>query len=177
MGYRELFLVMLSVVLLTLLITQINSNNVEGREALQDLTMFQAAASLAQQFIEEAKSKKFDATAGVLDPADMPSGFTNWNGLGHNITESYPRFDDIDDYHGLVQTIYVNGAIDSLTGTSGIPFDVNVQVHYVSDANPDSAVSEETYLKRMTVTVSSSWLPTGTSVTMKHVFSYFGVDM
>jgi hypothetical protein len=47
-------------------------------------------------------------------------------------------------------------------------------VQYVSEAKPDSAVSEETYLKRMTVTVSSSYFPG--SVTVKHVFSYYGVN-
>lgn len=177
MGYRELLLVLVSTVLLTLLITQINSNNVEGREALQDLSVYQAAASVAQQFIEEAKSKKFDANVGVIDPDDMPDGFTYWNGLGKNPSESYPALNDVDDYHNMTRTIYVSGNNTNLTGTSGIPFNVNIQVHYVSDANPDSTVNTETYLKRMTVTVTSTWLPSGTNVTMKHVFSYFGVNM
>ncbi|MDZ7268169.1 MAG: hypothetical protein ONB48_09275 [candidate division KSB1 bacterium] len=177
MGYRELLLVLVSVVLLTLLMTQINSQTVEGREALQELSLHQAAASLAQQFIEEARSKKFDALVGVLAPGDMPDGFTPWNWLGHSGSESYPRFNDVDDYHGFSRTIYVNGANTNLTGTDGIPFNVNIQVHYVSEANPDSAVSHETFLKRMTVNVTSSWLPTGTTVTLKHVFSYFGVNM
>ncbi|MCG3157425.1 MAG: hypothetical protein DKINENOH_04057 [bacterium] len=177
MGYRELLLVMVSMVLLTLLMTQINSQTVEGREALQELSLHQAAASLAQQFIEEARSKKFDANVGVIAASDMPDGFTHWNGLGHNNSESYPRYNDVDDYHNFSRTIYVNGANTNLTGTSGIPFSVTIQVHYVSDANPDSAVTYETFLKRMTVNVTSSWLPAGTTVTMKHVFSYFGVNM
>lgn len=172
MGYRELFLVLLSSVLLTLLMTQINSNTVQGREALQQLELEHTAASIAQQFIEEAKSKNFDAWVGIVDPP-----FTPYNQLGKGVGESYPNFNDVDDYDDFSRTIYVNGEnfeSDS-TVTDGIPFNVNIQVQYVNEAKPDSAVSEETYLKRMTVTVSSSYFPG--SITVKHVFSYYGVNL
>jgi hypothetical protein len=174
MGYRELFLVLASVVLLSLLMTQINSNTVQGREVLQQLEYEHIAASIAQQFIEEAKSKKFDALVGMVNPSD-PNNFTPWNSLGKGGWETYPNFNDVDDYHNFSRTIYVNGATFDVNATSGIPFNVSIQVHYVSAAKPDSAVSDETYLKRMTVTVSSSYIPS--SISTKQVFSYFGVNM
>ncbi len=173
MGYRELFLVLASTVLLTLLMVQINRNTAEGREALQQLEMEHIAASMAQQFIEEAKSKKFDAQIGMISPADMPGDFTPWNGLGPGWWESYPNFNDVDDYHNFTRTMYVDGS--NFNANSGIPFNVSIQVHYVSDANPDVAVSQQTYFKRVTVTVSSAYIPN--AITVKQVFSYFGVNM
>ena len=175
MGYRELFLVLASTVLLTLLMTQINRNTAEGREALQQLEFEHIAASMAQQFIEEAKSKKFDAQVGMIAPSDMPDDFTPWNGLGKGAWETYPNFNDVDDYHNFSRTLYVNGSSFDVNSTSGIPFNVSIVVHYVSDANPDVAVSQETYFKRMTVTVSGNYIPNG--ITVKQVFSYFGVNM
>lgn len=161
MGYRELFLVLVSVVLLTLLMTQINSNTVHGREALQQLEIEHTAASVAQQFIEEAKSKMFDSQVGI--PANlMPGGFTPANALGPG-SEVYPNFNDVDDYNGYSGTLTVDG----------LDFTVSIQVVYVQDSDLETPAGAQTFFKKMTVTVSSSWLPG--SVTLKQVFSYFGV--
>lgn len=175
MGYRELFLVMVSSILLTLLIVQINTHNVEGSEALQQMELTHTATAIAQQFIDEARSKKFDGQVGMADPSTFPGAFTAWNNLGPGNWETYPAFNDIDDYHNFNQTLYVTGTNINPDSTNGIPFTVNIQVNYVSTAKPDSAVQTNTFLKRMTVTVSSSWLPN--SVSIKQVFSYFGVNM
>lgn len=175
MGYRELFLVMVSSILLTLLIVQINTHNVEGSEALQQMELTHTATAIAQQFIDEARSKKFDAQVGMIDPSTMPGSFTPWNNLGPGNWETYPAFNDIDDYHNFNQTLYVTGTNINPDSTNGIPFAVNIQVNYVSTANPDSAVHSNTFLKRMVVTVSSSWLPH--SVSVKQVFSYYGVEL
>lgn len=164
MGYRELFLVLVSVVLLTLLMTQINSNTVHGREALQQLEIEHTAASVAQQFIEEAKSKAFDETvvsSGI--PANlMPGVFTPANALGPG-SDVYPNFDDVDDYNGFNETLTVDG----------LDFTASIQVVYVQDSDLETTAGTQTFFKKMTVTVSSSWLPG--SVTLKQVFSYFGV--
>lgn len=162
MGYRELFLVLVSVVLLTLLMTQINSNTVHGREALQQLEIEHTAASVAQQFIEEAKSKPFDSQVGI--PANlMPSGFTPVASLGPGVGETYPNFNDVDDYDGYNGTLTIDG----------LDFTVSIQVVYVQDSDLETTAGAQTFFKKMTVTVSSSWLPG--SVTLKQVFSYFGV--
>jgi hypothetical protein len=175
MGYQQLFLVLASVVLMSLLMLQINTNTVAGSEALQRLELEHTAIAIAQQFIEEAKSKRFDEVSSSIPPSAMPGGFNHWNSLGHGPTESYPNFDDVDDYHNLTRTVYVNGASFDPAATSGVPFTVSIQVHYVNDSNPDLAVSQRTFFKRMTVTVSSSYIPN--SVAVKHVFSYYGVNL
>ncbi|NUO83263.1 hypothetical protein HUU05_24590 [candidate division KSB1 bacterium] len=168
MGHRELFLVLLSVVLLTALMVQINASTVDSEEALQELEIAHTAASIAQQYLEEARSKKFDANVGVIPAASMPGGFTPYNNLGPGWWESYPNFNDLDDFHNFVDTLDVNG----------VDYRVSVKVHYVRDSSPDVKYNDETYFKRMTVTVTSSWLtdPGMDSIIVKQVYSYFGVN-
>ncbi|RMD98513.1 MAG: hypothetical protein D6814_07420 [Calditrichaeota bacterium] len=165
MGYRELFLVLAAVLLLSMMSVSVNNNLSQGKEALQDIEIAHMAVGITQQFIEEAKSKKFDEVVGTLDPSNMPSGFTPWNALGHGAGETYPNFDDVDDYNNFSNTVSVQG----------IPFSVSIQVGYVQDTNPEQIVSTQTFFKKMTVTVTSSWF-TG-SVTLKHIFSYYGSDL
>lgn len=165
MGYRELFLVLVSVVLLTTLMVQINSNTVEGREALQELEIAHTAASVAQRFIEEGKSKLFDAQIGMIDPADMPDDFTPYSSLGHGWWEDYPNFNDVDDYHNFVDTVYV----------AGVDYRVSITVRYVNDNAPETTVNAETFFKRMTVTVTSSWLPNA-NIVLKQIYSYYGMN-
>lgn len=163
MGYRELMLVVFSSVLFSLLILNLNATSQSSSQALLESEINQIAVSVAQRFIEEAKSKKFDANSDTLLPEDMPDGFTGWNVLGHGSWESYPNFNDIDDYNNFDQTLTIQS----------IDFRVKISVVYVSDSDPETPVSTETFFKKMTVVVSSSYLPN--TVTLKHVFSYYGV--
>lgn len=168
MGYRELFLVLLSVVLLTTLMVQINASTNESRETLQELEIAHTAASVAQQYLEEIKSKQFDALSSVLPAGSMPGGFTPWNSLGHGGWETYPNYNDVDDYHNFTRTQSV----------SGVDYNVTIQVHYVRDSAPDTPYNNETFFKRVTVTVTSSYLtnPNMDTIVLKQVFSYFGVN-
>ncbi len=163
MGYRELLLVLVGAVLFSLLMLQINTNIVEGREALQELEIEHTAAAVAQQFIEEAKARDFDEQVGAITTAQMPAFFTLL--LGPELGEAHPNFNDVDDYHGLNKTVAVEG----------IDFHVQIAVAYVQDADPESVVLVQTFFKKMTVTVSSSWLHN--SITLKHVFTFFGVNL
>ncbi len=168
MGYRELFLVLLSVVLLTTLMVQINASTNESRETLQELEIAHTAASVAQQYLEEIKSKKFDALSDILPLASMPSGFSPYNSLGHGWWETYPNYNDVDDYNGLTRTQTVNG----------VDYNVIIQVHYVQDTAPDTPFNNETFFKRVTVKVTSSYLANTQmdTIAVKQVFSYFGVN-
>lgn len=163
MGHRELLLVLVSIVLLTALMTQINTNIVEGREALQELEIGHTAAAVAQQFIEGAKAKKFDEQVGIIDPTEMPNKFTDKDNLGPE-GEVYPNFDDVDDYHSFDDTLFVNQ----------IDFRVQINVSYVKDDTNLEPASKSFY-KLMRVRVTSSWLPN--SVILRHVFTYFGVNL
>ena len=165
MGYRELFLVLTSVLVLSLMTVNVNNTLMQGRETLQEIEIAQIAVSVAQRFIEEAKSKKFDTNVGSLGPGDMPAGFTNPGSLGPGGGETYPNFDDVDDYNNFSTTLYIKG----------LDFAVHIHVGYVEDTDPETVVNYETYYKRMQVTVTSSWM--NGQVILKHVFSYYGSDL
>jgi hypothetical protein len=156
MGHQELLLVLVSVVLFSLMTARVNTNLAEGSETLQEMEIEQLAISVAQQFIEDAKSKRFDEWVGVIDPVNMPDDFTSPFALGSGGGEVYPNFDDVDDYHGFNQTVYVQD----------LDFTVTITVAYVQDISPETAVLIRTYFKKMTVTVSSEWL--SNSITLKH---------
>ena len=160
MGFQELLLVVLTSVLFSLLILNINQTSLRNQEALQETEIVHTAISVAQRFIEEAKSKEYDAVSASLDPGDMPDGFTTVYGLGHNNSEHYPNFSDVDDYHGFNQTVTVRG----------MDFQVQISVVYVRDTNPEASYSNETFFKKMTVNVNSSYLSHG--ITLKQVISY-----
>jgi hypothetical protein len=134
----------------------------EGRELIQQLEIEHMAASTAQQFIEEAKSRRFDE---VIIPATMPGSLTAAGSLGVE-GEAYPAFDDVDDFAAInADTLFV----------SGIDFIATVDVDYVQDTAPDDSVGVQTFFKRMRVSVKSSWLPAGREIRLQHIFTYFGV--
>lgn len=163
MGYRELFLVLFSIVLLSTLTLRINTNAVEGRELVQQLEIEHMAASVGQQFIEEAKSKKFDEAVTPTTTTLSLGDLTSYALLGPEDAS----FNDVDDYEAYADTVFVNG----------IDFEVMIEVKYVQDTAPDIPVSTQTYFKRMLVSVQSSWLPAGRTIDLRHVFTYFGVNM
>lgn len=166
MGYREMFLVLVSIILLSTLMLRINTNAVQGRELLQQIEIEHMAATVAQQYIEDAKSKKFDDLVGSISQAAMPGGFTSSFALGVEGGEVYPAFNDVDDYNNHTDTLSVDG----------IDFEPTIYVDYVQDTSPDASVGTQTFFKRMTVIVESSWMPEGRIITLKHVFTYFGVE-
>jgi hypothetical protein len=165
MGFRELLLVVFATALFSLLILNINVASQRNHEALQETEIAHTAISVAQRFLEEAKSKKFDAQVGVLDPATFPGTFTPAGGLGHHPTnESYPNFNDVDDYHNFSQAVTV----------LSMDFQVEIEVFYVDETDLEQDAGTETFFKMMRVKVSSVWL--SHTVTLKQVFSYFGMD-
>ncbi|RMD67268.1 hypothetical protein D6833_00425 [Candidatus Parcubacteria bacterium] len=164
MGYRELFLVLTTILIFSLLSANVNQTMIGARETLQEIEIAEIGISIAQGFIEEAKSKKFDALVGSLAPPDMPGNFTPWSNLGPEAGEAYPNFDDVDDFNGLNQVLNYRG----------LDFTVSVAVNYVMDINPDSTVQTQTYFKRMKVSVNSSWM--NGQVELRRVFSYYGSE-
>ena len=165
MGYRELFLVLSSTLILAMMTVSVNNNILQSKDTMQEIEIAYMALPIAQQFIEEAKSKKFDMNVGIIDPATMPSAFTPWNALGPGAGETYPNFDDVDDYNNFNEVVNVQG----------IDFVVSISVFYVQDSNLEVDAKTETFFKNMTVTVTSEWF-TG-QVLLKHVFSYYGSDL
>ncbi len=148
MGSRELLLTIGAITIFAVITTTVNRLMLFNSEAIVDQEVEFFAASVAQRFIEEAKTKAFDETTIVGNPLLVPAGFT-LAPLGPEPGEAYPNFDDVDDFNGYTTTLATT--LGDMT--------VNAAVNYVSEANLDSVVTlTNTFYKRMAVKVQSEYL-------------------
>ena len=162
MGHRELLLVLGALILFGVTMLSTNRYVVDQNESIIQREYEFYAISLAQSFIEEGKTKEFDVEIINASPP-VPSGFTGNGQLGPGAGESYPNFDDVDDYNGLSLT-------DS---TSRGNFDVTIEVGYVKETTPEIIeVSQKTFYKKMIVTIANPYLIQ--PVQLDYIFSYFG---
>lgn len=106
------------------------------------------AFSLADDLIEEIKVRAFDA-ATVNFPTTNTASLTPANSLGHGWWETYPNFNDIDDFNNYTKTVSAPHAEN---------YNVTCKVQYVDGDNPDQVVSIQTFYKKVTVTVSSPYM-------------------
>ena len=146
MGHRELLLVLGAIMLFGLTMLSANRYIIDQNESIIQREYAFYSISLAQSFIEEAKTKEFD-TVLINGSVTTPDELTQWNALG-TAGESYPNFDDVDDYNNLSLT-------DS---TSRGEFDVSIEVGYVDETDPETIIQEESWYKRMNVTISNALL-------------------
>lgn len=160
MGQRELLLTVGAIALFGLASLRINQAAVGHADAIYGQQAELYALSLAQQLVEEAKTKQFDERAINQIVDDIPGDFTGSPGLGPDPDEVYPNFDDLDDFNGLTRTV------DTDVG----PMEVNVQAYYVDESDLETAVSPKKPYKRMTVTVTSAYL--NSPVQVHYIFAW-----
>ncbi|MEK7727062.1 MAG: hypothetical protein AAB354_01550 [candidate division KSB1 bacterium] len=159
MGQRELLLLLGAITIFGTAALNVRRFMVDQDESMLQRQFEVYAVSLAQSYIEEAKVKDFDANA--TDPASPdPNDFTNPPALGPEVGETYASFNDVDDYEGFSK-------IDS---TSIGEFNVAIQARYVQDSNPNLAVNNRTFYKKIMVTVTHDFLPA--PITLSNIFGY-----
>ena len=159
MGHREMILLLGALVLFGLLMLSLNQYAMDQNDVIFEQELEFYAISLAQSFIEEAKTRAFDTTVINASP-QLPSGFTSFGGLGPDGGETYPNFNDVDDFN--------NFTFQDSTGRA--VFDVDIDVGYVESADPETGVNYETFYKNMTVTVDSPYMDW--PVQLNYVFGY-----
>jgi hypothetical protein len=115
------------------------------------------AFSLADDLIEEIKEKAFDQKT-IDFQAIAVNQLTAANALGPGWTESWPNFNDIDDYNGYSKDV-------DLPHAEG--YTVTCAVNYV-DAD-GSILSTQSYYKKVTVSVGSKYL--NNPIKMSFIFS------
>jgi len=167
MNTGQSFLSLGAMALVSLIILQVNTGFVATSSRLLDNKLNILAISLASSIIEEASGKSFDANT-ISDAVTNTSDLTYANSLSHGSTESYPNFNDFDDYNNL--------QITNSSMTSG-EFDISSEVCYVNPTNPDVAASVQTWHKKITVYVTSKSLlnmeGNQDTIKMSSVFSYW----
>ena len=137
-----------ALLLLSLIELRFNSAVLENTTIETENKVYLTAFSLANDLIEEIKSKAFDA-ATFNFPTTDPSDLTPAYSLGHASNEVYPNFNDIDDFDRYERTIDAPHAEN---------YNVTCSVYYVSEYNPDYKVMTQTFYKKVDVTVSSPYM-------------------
>jgi len=179
MNTGQMLLAGLAGVLLAILALTVNRSILQGNKTSMESEFGLTATSLAQSLIEEARQKAFDV-ATVQDTVTVRSSLTDttntaeWGpAASEKFTlpdtldptslrfQSLTRYNDFDDYNGYSRTVNTPRAEK---------YTVSAVVNYVSENSPDSASSQRTFCKRITVTVTSPYL--SFPVVLKYVVSY-----
>lgn len=167
----DLLFMMAAMVLFSILVSNSNRVFVRNNVMMVESGVEINAIAMAQSIIDEARTKAFDRAtvgasnelgdAGTLTAGQIPSGFTPVVSLGPDPGETYPNFNDFDDYHNL-----------NLTRTNGYgDFLIRARVIYTTAANPSIGAGTPTIMKRLEVTVTSDLLPN--SVTLSYNRTHF----
>lgn len=159
MGQRELLLLLGAITIFGAAALNLKRFTVDQNESMLERQFEVYAVALAQSFLEEASVKAFDAN-GTNASSPEEDDFTDPAALGPEAGETYPAFNDVDDFDGFAKTD------SSALGT----FRVTVQVGYVQEANPNLVVNTRTFCKKMTVTVTQNFLPR--PINLSQVFGY-----
>jgi hypothetical protein len=150
------------IVLLTLFTLSANKIILQNKISSSESEYIITAIGLAQSVINEAKTKSFDekvasgsvTSASQLTPSASLGKETGESPVQPDVSssstfQSYSKFDDIDDYNGYTRSV-------STPRAGG--YTVNVAVSYVSETDPETSSSSQTYCKKMTVTVTSPFI-------------------
>ena len=145
----QVLLVLGAVILFSLMLPSLNES-ILYTDLNQLVTQVEnSALGLAQGFLSEAATKVFDEVCLTTEP-DSPDQLTPVVDLGREVGESYPGYDDLDDYADL--------ALMDSTAFTSIQFTVSGAVDYMDPSNPEIISPSPTFIKRLIVTVTSSYL-------------------
>lgn len=148
MNTTNSFLTIGALLLFSLVSLNFNSTVLSSTTVEVENKVYLTAFSLADDLIEEIKQKAFDA-ATVDFPTTDPKTLTAAYDLGRGWWETYPEFNDIDDFNNFEQTVSAPHAEN---------YRITCAVYYVDGDNPDEIVWTQTFCKKVIVTVSSPYL-------------------
>ena len=149
-----------ALLLLSLTILRVNNSILITDSIMQDSKLGVLATSVATSLMEEASKQAFDENS-VNDAVLSLSGLTSSSSLGPNNGESSSTFDDFDDYNGYTKMDTVNT----------VDFKIVCKVNYVNPDDIDGSTIEKTWHKKMTVTITSSFL--SNALTFSTIYSYW----
>ena len=148
-----------SLFLLSMVSMNFNSALLQSNTVELENKVYLTAFSLADDLIEEVKQKAYDENT-IDFPTVNRSTLTQAGSLGKE-GETYPYFDDIDDYNNFAR---------DADAPHSEKYHITAKVYYVSETNPDSKSSTQTFHKRVDVTVSSPYL--NNNVILTFIFTH-----
>jgi len=162
MQLGETLLVLGALIIFSLATLYLNDTKFDNNNTMMQTEFKITAIGIGQSFIEEAMNLQFDEVlTDTSFGGSVPSGFTDVASLGAESGESYPNFDDIDDFNGFSTNINTNRA----------DYNVDIVVSYADSATLSSGYSSKSLLKIMTVTVKSDFFTD--SLMLDYLYSYY----
>lgn len=158
MNTGQMLITLAALMLLSLIILRVTGNFLNTESSLMDSKFGVLGISLATSMMEEATGKSFDENSNngtVLSLGDLTS-------IGPESGETYPNFDDFDDYDGLVKWD------NSMPVTS---YKIECKVSFVNPTSLDKGTTSKTWHKKLDVMVSTP--SSEDTVVMSKVYSYF----
>lgn len=161
MQLGETLLVLGALVIFSIAALYLNDIKFNNDQNIMESEFKTTAIGLAQKYIEEAQSVKFDeVVTGASIPSPLPDAFTNFASLGPEAGESYPQFDDVDDFNGYSAAI----------NTPRASYHVDITVSYADSVNITPGYLSKSFLKIMIVTVSSIFF--SDSLKLNYLYSF-----
>ncbi len=146
------------VVMSTMLLAALGSVGAVAKSRVSQQQTVQGLA-LARQLMSEIVQTRYKDLVNPVFGVETDFQFTGMKGT--LTAETRATYDDVDDYHGLIEPSarYSNGTV--IAGGTGWARSVSVQ--WVNAANPATTSGSDAGLKKITVTVTS---PTGRVTTL-----------
>ena len=146
MGRVQFMMIIGAMMLLSQMTLTIKGSILGMQDVSYESEAILAATSIARSVLREAAAKNFDERSigkGVTttDSLTLP-GY-----LGYDLGETYPAFDDVDDFNGHTRTVTTDRMGD---------FTVNVTVNYTTAALLGMPSFGSTFMKAISVDVSGN---------------------
>ncbi len=168
MNTGQTVMVILAILLLGTLSLDVNDTMINSSSTSLEMEAGLDAISYGQTLLDEILEKEYDQsttggirifsdtlfTAPALLGPEAGESFTLPDSSATNNYKSFTRYNDVDDYNGYTR-IARNSRLDNFTMT--------VTVKYVSEDNPDSVMSTQTFYKRVTVRITNPYMTQDTS--------------
>lgn len=160
MHLGETLLVLGALVIFSVSALYLNDAKFDNGMTLMETEFRITAVGIAQSFIEEAQVMEYDEVLITSAYNVLPDDFTAIASLGAEAGESYPNFNDIDDFNGFTQNIT----------TPRADYNVNIQVSYADTLNLNPGYVNPSFFKIMSVTVKSDFFQD--SLMCDYLFSF-----
>ena len=145
----QMLLIVGAMMLLATVTVSVNNIVLDHMQRTYEAQAVISSTTFAQAMMQEVGLKFFDEKIVGRSPSlpITPDTMTAVASIGKDAGETYPNFDDVDDYKNFKKTV-----VDPRLRN----FQVSVNVWYVNPASPNDTSSVRTFYKKVAVTVSDS---------------------
>ncbi len=170
MNTGQSILTIMAMLLLSILVLRVNNTFLSTGTVISDSQLGLIATSIAESRLAEIKSKAFDeyTAKGNIPDNNYVSELSSPRNLMAEGSESYPNFDDVDDYNGFA----ANDTVLVQAGMKPTIFRDSCAVEYVDSDNPNNVSHGiPTFNKKITVFVTNKMLPE--TIKISTIYSYW----